>query len=154
MGRSRSGAWLDSVDLPSDPRKLIDLMKDDDFSHSDLFRRAKRIHERKLRAAVEEVATAAERGDGYGEAARALFEAVIPAEIVRAVDRDRIGIRKVTAAAPRGNAAPSPARGGPGSGRDRPQDRRGPGPGRLRRSAPVPLPQQAADGRGHHTGPH
>ena len=72
-------AWLDSVDLPADPRELIDLMKDDDFSHSDLFRRAKRIHERKLRAAVDEVAAAAERGDGYGEAAKGLFEAVIPA---------------------------------------------------------------------------
>ena len=30
-------------------------MKADDFSHSDLFRRAKRIHERKLREAVEAV---------------------------------------------------------------------------------------------------
>jgi glycosyltransferase involved in cell wall biosynthesis/predicted metal-dependent phosphoesterase TrpH len=71
-------AWLDSVDLPADPRELIDLMKDDGFSHSDLFRRAKRIHERKLRAAVADVAAAADRGDGYGEAATALFEAVIP----------------------------------------------------------------------------
>jgi glycosyltransferase involved in cell wall biosynthesis/predicted metal-dependent phosphoesterase TrpH len=72
-------AWLDSVDLPADPRALIALMKDDDFSHSDLFRRAKRIHERKLREAVTAVSAAVERRDGYGDAATALFESVIPA---------------------------------------------------------------------------
>ena len=72
-------AWLDSVDLPTDPPALIALMKDDDFSHSDLFRRVKRIHERKLREAVEAVSVAVERRDGYGEAATALFESVIPA---------------------------------------------------------------------------
>jgi glycosyltransferase involved in cell wall biosynthesis len=72
-------AWLDSVDLPADPAALIALMKDDDFSHSDLFRRVKRIHERKLREAVEAVSVAVERRDGYGEAATALFESVIPA---------------------------------------------------------------------------
>ena len=72
-------AWLDSVDLPTDPPALIALMKDDDFSHSDLFRRVKRFHERKLREAVEAVSVAVERRDGYGEAATALFESVIPA---------------------------------------------------------------------------
>jgi glycosyltransferase involved in cell wall biosynthesis/predicted metal-dependent phosphoesterase TrpH len=72
-------AWLDSVDLPADPRALIALMKDDGFSHSDLFRRAKRIHERKLREAVEGISAAVERRDGYGEAASALFEAALPA---------------------------------------------------------------------------
>jgi glycosyltransferase involved in cell wall biosynthesis/predicted metal-dependent phosphoesterase TrpH len=72
-------AWLDSVDLPADPLALLALMKDDGFSHSDLFRRAKRIHERKLRDAVAAVSEAVERRDGYGEAATALFESVIPA---------------------------------------------------------------------------
>ena len=72
-------AWLDAVELPTDPRALVDLMKDDDFSHSELFRRARRIHERKLRDAVEHVSVAVERRDGYGEAAASLFEAVIPA---------------------------------------------------------------------------
>jgi glycosyltransferase involved in cell wall biosynthesis/predicted metal-dependent phosphoesterase TrpH len=72
-------AWLDSVDLPTDPGELIALMKADDFSHSDLFRRSRRIHERRLREAVGEVAAAVERRDGYGEAATKLFEAAIPA---------------------------------------------------------------------------
>jgi len=72
-------AWLDSVGLPADPLELIALMKEADFSHSDLFRRAKRIHERKLREAVAEVSAAVERRAGYGEAATALFESVIPA---------------------------------------------------------------------------
>jgi glycosyltransferase involved in cell wall biosynthesis/predicted metal-dependent phosphoesterase TrpH len=72
-------AWLDSVDLPADPRALVELMKDDSFSHSDMFRRAKRAHERKLREAVGTVGEAAARGAGYGEAARALFDAALPA---------------------------------------------------------------------------
>jgi glycosyltransferase involved in cell wall biosynthesis/predicted metal-dependent phosphoesterase TrpH len=72
-------AWLASVDLPADPRALIALMKDDGFSHSDLARRARRIHERRLREAVEGVSAAVERREGYGEAATAMFEAVIPA---------------------------------------------------------------------------
>lgn len=72
-------AWLDSVELPADPRALIEMMKADDFSHSGLCRRAKRIHERKLREAVARVTGAAETRSGYGEAATALFEAVIPA---------------------------------------------------------------------------
>ena len=72
-------AWLDSVELPADPRALIAMMKADEFSHSDLFRRAKRIHERKLREAFALLAGAAETRRGYGEAATALFEAVLPA---------------------------------------------------------------------------
>ena len=72
-------AWLDSVELPADPRALVEMMKAEDFSHSDLFRRAKRIHERKLRDAVATVTDAAETRGGYAEAATALFEAVIPA---------------------------------------------------------------------------
>jgi glycosyltransferase involved in cell wall biosynthesis/predicted metal-dependent phosphoesterase TrpH len=72
-------AWLDSVDLPADPRALIDLMKADDFSHSDMFRRARRIHERRLREAVAGIEAAVERRAGYGEAATALFEAALPA---------------------------------------------------------------------------
>ncbi len=71
-------AWLASVDLPADPRALIALMKDDEFSHSEMFRRAKRIHERKLREAVAGVSAAVERRSGYAEAATALFEASLP----------------------------------------------------------------------------
>ncbi len=72
-------AWLDSVDLPSDPARLIEILKDDDFSHSDLFRRAKRAHEEKLRVAVDVVSNAAQAGAGYEDAARSLVQALIPA---------------------------------------------------------------------------
>ena len=72
-------AWLGSVDLPADPGALIALLKDDSFSHADLFRRAKRIHERSLREAVAGIATAVAERDGYSEAATALFEATLPA---------------------------------------------------------------------------
>ncbi len=72
-------AWLDSIDLSSDPTTLIALMQADDFSHADLARRARRIHERRLREAVDEVAVAARAGEGYGDAAKSLFEACVPA---------------------------------------------------------------------------
>jgi glycosyltransferase involved in cell wall biosynthesis/predicted metal-dependent phosphoesterase TrpH len=72
-------AWLDSVELSADPRRLIKLMQEDDFSHRDLARRARRIHERRMREAVERVSAAAEARDGYGDAAKALFDASIPA---------------------------------------------------------------------------
>ncbi len=72
-------AWLDSIDLSSDPKRLIELMQADDFSHVDLARRARRTHERRMREAVDLVAAAATGGRGYGEAATALFEACVPA---------------------------------------------------------------------------
>ena len=72
-------AWLDSTGLPRDPRKLIELMQEDGFSHSDLHRKARRAHERKLREAIGEVQRVAETGKGYAEAALPLFDAMIPA---------------------------------------------------------------------------
>src|ERR671919_1594263 len=72
-------AWLESMDLAAEPESLIELMKSDDFSHADLYRRARRIHERRLREAVDQVTEAAAAGDGYGPAARSLFDACVPA---------------------------------------------------------------------------
>jgi predicted metal-dependent phosphoesterase TrpH len=72
-------AWLDSIDLAADPEALIETMKADDFSHADLYRRARRIHERRLKDAVDGVSAAAAQRSGYGEAARALFDACVPA---------------------------------------------------------------------------
>jgi glycosyltransferase involved in cell wall biosynthesis/predicted metal-dependent phosphoesterase TrpH len=72
-------AWLDSIDLAADPEALIETMKADDFSHADLYRRARRIHERRLREAVDGVSAAAAHRSGYGDAARALFDACVPA---------------------------------------------------------------------------
>jgi glycosyltransferase involved in cell wall biosynthesis/predicted metal-dependent phosphoesterase TrpH len=67
-------------------RALIDHMQADSFSHSELARRARRIHERKLRAVVEQTVESFESGGEPIElAARAvetgrnLFRAAIPA---------------------------------------------------------------------------
>jgi glycosyltransferase involved in cell wall biosynthesis/predicted metal-dependent phosphoesterase TrpH len=57
--RSLLRAWLISVELDHlDERGLIAYMQDERFSHSDLYRRACRAHERKLRTAVDEIVAA------------------------------------------------------------------------------------------------
>jgi glycosyltransferase involved in cell wall biosynthesis/predicted metal-dependent phosphoesterase TrpH len=73
-------AWLSAVELDHlDERGLIDLMQAEDFSHSTLFRRACRLHERKLRAAVD-VAVRATAGEAEVlAAADGLFESCIAA---------------------------------------------------------------------------
>jgi glycosyltransferase involved in cell wall biosynthesis/predicted metal-dependent phosphoesterase TrpH len=71
-------AWLSAVELDHlDERGLIEHMQAEDFSHSDLFRRACRLHERKLRAAVELAVRAA-----AGEAVSGKAGADIPADTV------------------------------------------------------------------------
>ena len=72
-------AWLDSTGLPHDPRRLFELMQEDAFSHSDLYRKARRAHERKLREAIGEVQRVAETGERYADAALPLFDSMIPA---------------------------------------------------------------------------
>jgi glycosyltransferase involved in cell wall biosynthesis/predicted metal-dependent phosphoesterase TrpH len=73
-------AWLSAVELDHlDERGLIALMQAEDFSHSGLYRRACRLHERKLRAAVE-LAVRAATGEGeVPAAAEGLFESCIAA---------------------------------------------------------------------------
>jgi glycosyltransferase involved in cell wall biosynthesis/predicted metal-dependent phosphoesterase TrpH len=51
-------AWLDAVDLDLDERGLIAHMQEPGFRHADLYRRACRAHERRLRAAVGTVVSA------------------------------------------------------------------------------------------------
>jgi glycosyltransferase involved in cell wall biosynthesis len=74
-------AWLAAIDLDLPEAELLELLQSDDFSHSELFRRARRCHERKLQAAVGRVlATAAEGTDGdWGAAAAQVFEACVAA---------------------------------------------------------------------------
>ncbi len=73
-------AWLSAVELDHlDERGLIDLMQADDFSHSSLFRRACRLHERKLRAAVNVAVSAATGEAEVLAAAEGLFESCIAA---------------------------------------------------------------------------
>jgi glycosyltransferase involved in cell wall biosynthesis/predicted metal-dependent phosphoesterase TrpH len=80
-------AWLASVgldlgeaDAPDADRRLLALLQDDDFSHADLFRRARRAHEGQLRAAIDRILAMADRKDlDVAPAAAGLFQACIPA---------------------------------------------------------------------------
>jgi glycosyltransferase involved in cell wall biosynthesis/predicted metal-dependent phosphoesterase TrpH len=71
-------AWLGGIGLNLRGRELIAYLQSDDFSHADLYRRARRIHDRRLRAAVEGGAGAVARGD-YPGSVTGLFEALVPA---------------------------------------------------------------------------
>jgi glycosyltransferase involved in cell wall biosynthesis/predicted metal-dependent phosphoesterase TrpH len=88
-------AWLDAVELRLGERDLLELLQHEDFSHADLFRRARRAHERKLAGAVDGVLAAlagAEAGHvaggggprvpshgDLGAAAAGLFDACVAA---------------------------------------------------------------------------
>jgi glycosyltransferase involved in cell wall biosynthesis/predicted metal-dependent phosphoesterase TrpH len=74
-------AWLVAMDLGIDERNLLELLQEGEISHPDLYRRGRRIHERKLADAVGEVVA---MGDGRADldpqrAALHLFDACIPA---------------------------------------------------------------------------
>jgi predicted metal-dependent phosphoesterase TrpH len=71
-------AWLDGLGLELRGRELLAYLQADDFSHADLYRRARRIHDRRLRTAVEGGARAVADGDFPG-AVDGLFEALVPA---------------------------------------------------------------------------
>ena len=71
-------AWLRSMGMPMRGRELLDYLQSEDFSHSDLYRRARRIHDRRLRAAVGDGAESISRGD-VPAALTGLFEALLPA---------------------------------------------------------------------------
>jgi glycosyltransferase involved in cell wall biosynthesis/predicted metal-dependent phosphoesterase TrpH len=71
-------AWLDGIGLELRGRELIAYLQSDGFSHADLYRRARRIHDRRLRAAVEGGTDAVARGD-YPGALNGFFEALVPA---------------------------------------------------------------------------
>jgi glycosyltransferase involved in cell wall biosynthesis/predicted metal-dependent phosphoesterase TrpH len=73
-------AWLAAVELDHlDTAGLIALMQEESFSHAGLYRRACRLHERKLRAAVGEAVRAATGETDVMGAAEGLFEACIAA---------------------------------------------------------------------------
>ena len=73
-------AWLVSLEIADgEERELISYMQRDDFSHADLYRRACRAHERKLRAAVGVAVGAAAGRTDVAAAAEGLFEACIAA---------------------------------------------------------------------------
>ena len=72
-------AWLDAVDLEMTTAELLAWMQSDGFSHADLFRRARRRHERRLGRAVDEIVALAEAGQNPLLAAFGLFDACLPA---------------------------------------------------------------------------
>ena len=74
-------AWLAAIDLDLPDRELLAYLQADGFSHSELFRRARRVHERKLQAAVGRVLEAATGGDDgdWSGAAAEVFEACVAA---------------------------------------------------------------------------
>jgi glycosyltransferase involved in cell wall biosynthesis/predicted metal-dependent phosphoesterase TrpH len=76
--RALLDAWLRSIGIELRGRGLIAYLQSEDFSHADLYRRARRIHDRRLRVAVGEGTAAVARGDVQG-AVGGLFEAVLPA---------------------------------------------------------------------------
>jgi len=71
-------AWLQGVGIDLRGRALIAYLQSDGFSHADLYRRARRIHDRRLRAAVEG-GTAAVAGGDFPAAVDGLFGALVPA---------------------------------------------------------------------------
>jgi len=76
--RALLDAWLNSIELDLRGRDLLAYMQAEGFSHTDLYRRARRTHERRLRHAIERGAISARDGNVAG-AVGGLFDAVIPA---------------------------------------------------------------------------
>jgi glycosyltransferase involved in cell wall biosynthesis/predicted metal-dependent phosphoesterase TrpH len=76
--RNLLAAWLDGIGLELHGRDLIAYLQADDFSHAELYRRARRIHDKRLRKAVR-AGTAAVAGGDAGAAVGSLFEALVPA---------------------------------------------------------------------------
>ncbi|HEU4393125.1 MAG TPA: glycosyltransferase [Solirubrobacterales bacterium] len=70
-------AWLVGMGLDLRGRELLAYLQSDGFSHADLYRRARRIHDRRLRTAVDRGAAAVARGD-LASALNGLFEAIVP----------------------------------------------------------------------------
>ncbi len=71
-------AWLRSIGLELRGRELLDHLQSGGFSHAALYRRARRIHERRLSSAVQQGASALAGGEA-ATAFGSLFEALVPA---------------------------------------------------------------------------
>jgi glycosyltransferase involved in cell wall biosynthesis/predicted metal-dependent phosphoesterase TrpH len=73
-------AWLIALELDHlNERGLLAMMQDESFSHAGLYRRACRVHERKLRGAVNVALSAATGGEDLLAGAKGIFEASIAA---------------------------------------------------------------------------
>jgi glycosyltransferase involved in cell wall biosynthesis/predicted metal-dependent phosphoesterase TrpH len=76
--RALLDSWLCSIGIELRGRALIEHLQSEEFSHADLYRRARRIHDRRLRAAIDQGAVAVADGDMQA-AVGGLFEALLPA---------------------------------------------------------------------------
>jgi glycosyltransferase involved in cell wall biosynthesis/predicted metal-dependent phosphoesterase TrpH len=92
-------AWLSAVELDHlDERGLIAYMQQDDFSHSALYRKASRAHERKLRLAVDQALEAISGQGSIESAALGVFTGCIaaipygPAKAFLARERAKIDV--------------------------------------------------------------
>jgi glycosyltransferase involved in cell wall biosynthesis/predicted metal-dependent phosphoesterase TrpH len=72
-------AWLAAVELDLTGPELLAHLQHEDFSHADLFRRARRYHERKLAHAVEQIAAATPETADLEQTAQMLFDACLAA---------------------------------------------------------------------------
>jgi glycosyltransferase involved in cell wall biosynthesis len=74
-------AWLAAMDLEVDERKLLTHLQDGELTHADLYRRARRIHERELGRVVTETVELVQQGQlpELGRVAGELFDACVPA---------------------------------------------------------------------------
>lgn len=86
--RALLSAWLAAIELDLPDGDLVAYLQSDRVSHADLFRRARRAHERKLRAAVERVLAEAARaaGAGAGTQGAAAGEQAVPSGPERHAD--------------------------------------------------------------------
>ncbi len=73
-------AWLAAMDSELDESELLALLARGELSHPDLYRRARRLHERRLAEAVQELVTMTEsRRLDLGRCQEAIFDACLPA---------------------------------------------------------------------------
>ncbi|HTW12626.1 MAG TPA: glycosyltransferase [Solirubrobacteraceae bacterium] len=74
-------SWLAAMNLEIDERKLIEHLQEGDLSHHDLYRRARRIHERELARVVNETVATFSTGSlpDFARLGTELFDACIPA---------------------------------------------------------------------------
>ncbi|MCB0875871.1 MAG: glycosyltransferase, partial [Solirubrobacterales bacterium] len=75
--RALLGAWLDALGIATGP-ELIELMQRDGYRHRDLFRRARSVHDSRLRAAASSITTAIAETGNAGAALPDLFAACLP----------------------------------------------------------------------------
>jgi glycosyltransferase involved in cell wall biosynthesis/predicted metal-dependent phosphoesterase TrpH len=76
--RALLDSWLSSIGIEQRGRELLAYLQTEGFSHADLYRRARRIHDRRLRVAIDQGMTAV-AGGNMQAALGELFEALLPA---------------------------------------------------------------------------